>query len=260
MLRTSCLIAVLLLPGISAAQEAPAQPLQELFLTELVYPQEKGEIQLMLGTRIDRARADQSTLVPFTIEYGLTDRWQLEAGWDGYSRDDGAPFQGLTTARLSIGTKYSLMHIAHSGVHAAFGSDVEFPRAGAFADNEGENGVEIEPFVALAVDLPAHVSIFGSAGASFEPGEAADLIDSGERPDDRGTISAGMLWAWHWATLAAEYTNRSDGLPWRLEGAALLTPSVVVHPHGKWELGVGLPIALRGRHQPGIALNVVKEF
>jgi hypothetical protein len=260
MLRTAWLLVMLLLPRISDAQEAPPQPLQELFLTEVVYPQEKGEVQLMLGARIDRARADQSALVPFTIEYGLTDRWQIEAGWDGYSRDHATPLQGLTSARLSVGTKYSLMNIADTGVHAAFGTEVEFPRAGAFAADEGEQGVEIEPFIALAVDLPAHLTAFGSAGASFEPGEAVDLIESGSRPDDRGTISAGMLWVWHWATLAAEYTNRSDGLPWRLDGVALLTPSVVVHPHGKWELGVGLPIALRGHHQAGIAVNVVKEF
>lgn len=260
MLRTWCLIAILLLPRIGAAQQPPEQPLQELFLTELVYPQEKGEIQLMLGTRIDRARPEPSALVPFTIEYGLTDRWQVEAGWDGYSRAEGAPFHGLTTSRLSIGTKYSLMNIAHSRVHAAFGTDVEFPRTGAFADDEGESGMEIEPFIAVAVDLPARLTVFGSAAASIEPQEAADLVEGGNRPDDRGTISAGVLWPWQWATLAAEYTNRSDALPWRLDGAALLTPSIVVHPPRKWELGLGFPIGLRGRHQAGIAVNLVKEF
>jgi hypothetical protein len=62
-------------------------------------------------------------------------------------------------------------------------------------------------------------------------------------------------------TLAAEYTNRSDGLPWRLDGAPLVTPSIVIHPGREWELAAGMPIAVRqGQRQPGLVMNIVKEF
>jgi hypothetical protein len=261
MRRTLCVVALILLPRITRGQEPTPPPLQELFFTEVVYPQEQGETQLTLGSLVDRSRSDLSALMPFTIEYGLTDRWQIEAGWDGYTHFHSAPFRRLRTARLSLGTKYSLMNIAHSRVHAAFGAEVEFPHAGAFAESEGEQGVEVEPFVALAANLVRRVTVIGSAGASFEPREVAEIVEGAERPDDRGTMSAGALLAYRRATVAAEWTNRSDELPWRLDGAPLVTPSIVIHLRGHWEMAAGMPVALRrAQHRPGVAMHIVKEF
>ena len=193
--------------------------------------------------------------------YGVTNRWQIEAGWDGYTQFHRSPFKHLRTARVSVGTKYSLMNIAHSPVHAAFGVDVEFPSADALPDGEGEDDMEIEPFVALAADLRGRVTLFGSIGASVEPKDVTDLVRRGERPDDRGTAGLGALLAFQRATLAAEYTTRSDVLPWRLEGAPLLTPSIAIHPGHKWELAVGMPIGVRqSQRHPGVAGKIVKEF
>ena len=264
MRRTLLLGVLILLPRVAAGQEERRpQPVQELFFTEVVYPQEKGEIQLTFGTLVDRSggRTDKSALMPLSIEYGLTNRWQIQAGWDGHTQFHNSPFKNIRTARVSVGTKYSWMNIARSPVHAAFGMDVEFPRTDTFAEGEGKEGMELEPFVAFASDLPWSVSVFGSVGLSFEPKEIADLAEHAARPDDRGTISFGALKAFHAVTLAAEYTNRSDQLPWRLDGAPLLTPSIVLHPGHQWELSAGLPVALRhGQHQPGLAMNIIKEF
>jgi hypothetical protein len=253
---------LVLLPRLALGQETPRQPLQELFFTEVVYPQEQREVQLTLGLRVDRSRSDLSMLMPLAIEYGLTDRWQIEAGWDGYTQAArSAPITHLRTARVSLGTKYSLMNIAHSRMHAAFGVDAEFPKVDAFAKPEGEAGMEVEPFVALAGDLNARLTLFGSVGASLEPREVRDLATRGQRPDDRGSISFGGLLALQRVTLAAEYTNRSDELPWRLDGAPLVTPSIAVHPGHQWELATGVPIAVRrGQRQPGFAMNIVREF
>jgi hypothetical protein len=252
---------VLLLPRITAAQDPPPQPLQELFFTEVVYPQHKREVQLTLSSLVDRSRSDLPALIPLSIEYGLSDRWQLEGGWDEYTQFHSTPSKQLQTARVSVGTKYSVMNIAHSRVHAAFGIDVEFPHTRAFAEDEGEEGLEIEPFVALAADLPWRVTLFGSAGASLEPREVADIVQRAERPDDKGTASFGALLAFRRVTVATEFTNRSDALPWRLDSAPLVTPSIIIHPGGEWELAAGMPIALaRGHGRPGFAMNIVKEF
>ena len=257
--RALLLAAIILLPREAAAQERP-QPLQELFFTEVVYPQSRHELQLTLGSLVDRARPDRAALVPFSIEYGLTDRWQIEAGWDGYTRFRTAPFRQLRTARMSLGTKYSLMNIAHSPVHAAAGIEVEFTRPGAFAEGEGEEGTEFEPFVAVAADLPGGVTLFASAGASVEKGEVVEVA-RGARPDDRGTISGGALLRVRRVTLAAEYTSRSDQAPWRLGGSPLVTPSLTLHPGHEWEFAVGVPIGVRsGTHRPGLAIHLVKEF
>ena len=238
----------MLFPIVSRAQDSRPQPLQELFLTEVVYPQERGEVQLTLGTLIDRTRFDRAALMPLSIEYGLTDRWQIEGSWDGYTQFHQNPFRHLRSARASVGTKYSFMNIAGSRAHASIGVDVEFPDAGAFED-QGETEIEYEPAIAAAVDLSRRLTLFGSAAASF-----ADVGDS-------GTLSAGALIAFGHVTAALEYTNRSDNLPWRLDGSPLVTPSIVVHPGGLWELGFGMPIGVRaGARRPGLGVHVIKEL
>ena len=260
MRRLCCVIALISLPCVAAAEDA-AQPLQDLFFTEVVYPQDKGETQFTFGTLMDRSEPGTAVLVPFSIEYGLTSRWQVEAGWDGYERLQTGVETRLRTARFSIGTKYSLMNIAGSRMHAAVGVDVEFPHASSFADTEGEDSLDIEPFLAMAVDVGRHVTLFGSATASWKPRDVAAVVTDAIRPEDTGTLSVGGLVAFRRVTMATEYTSRSDELPWRLDGAALLTPSLVIRPAHQWEIAVGTPIGINaGEHQPGIVAHLIREF
>ena len=260
MRQLCCLIAVMSLPRIAAAQDCP-QPLQDLFFTEVVYSQDKGETQLTFGTLMDRSEPGTAMLVPFSVEYGLTNRWQIQGGWAGYARLQTGVAKRLRTARFSIGTKYSLMNMFGSRVHASFGVDVEFPRPSSFADNEGEDSTDIEPFVAMAADVGRHVTLFGSATASWEPHDVAAVVMDVIRPQDSGTLSIGGLVAFRRVTLATEYTSRSDELPWRLDGAALLTPSLVVRPAHQWEIALGTPIGIGvGVHQPGIVAHLIREF
>ncbi len=255
------LVIFVALPRLAIAQpeaQESAQPLQELFLTETVYPQEKGEVQITLGILSDRSRAERPTLLPISIEYGLTNHWQIEGGWDGYTEVSGQPWQQLRTARASVGTKLSFMNVGGSKLHAAIGVDAEFPNADAFPADEGEDGIEIEPMVAMAFDFPLRITVFGSAAASVDAEEVNDLI---QRPDDRGTLSGGALIAFRRIVGALEYTTRSDELPWRLNGGKLLTPSFTVHPGRNWELAVAVPIGINaGQRRPGLALHILKEI
>jgi len=248
-----------MLPRLAIAQEPPAQPLQELFLTEVVYPQERGEVQLTVGSLVDRSAPGTTALTPVSIEYGLTNRWQVEAGWNGY-RQSAPVLSRYRTESVSVGTKYSFMNIAHSHVHAAVGLDADFHPM-AVADNEQADGTEIEPFMSLAVDLPRRVTLFGSVGTGLDSSEVVALFRHGEAPAQSATISVGGLVAFHHLTLTTEYTDRSDSLPWRVDGAPLLTPGVVLHPGGDWEFGLGAPIGMRtGDHTVGLAMHVLKEF
>jgi hypothetical protein len=254
--------ALALLPQMAAGQESQPskQPLQELFFTEVVYPQQKHEVQLTFGTLVDRMRPDKSALARAGVEYGLTDNWQVEAGWDGYSRFHKNPLRHARTERLSIGTKYSWMNIAHSPVHAAAGFEIEFTRADVFPEGEGERGTQLEPFLALAADLPHGITVFGSGGLSLQKDQIIELT-RGHAPDDEGMLSGGMLVQLRRITLAAEYTSRSDEAPWRLNGSPLVTPSLTFHPGGEWELAAGVPTGVRrGSRRPGLALHLVKEF
>lgn len=256
------LTSLLLFPAVAAAQDSPRrQPVQELFFTEVVYPQSRHELQLTLGTFVDRASSDKSALTPFSIEFGISDRLQVEAAWDGYSHFHASPLGHLRTARTSVGAKYSVMNIGGAPIHAAFGLDVEFPRSDVFPEGEGEAGTEFEPFLALALDIGRAVTVFGSGTLSLSRSDVTDTLRTARFPDDPGTISGGALIAVHRITLAGEYTSRSDQAPWRLGGSPLVTPSLIVHPGGEWEVGLGLPVGVRrGARRPGLALHVVKEF
>ena len=260
-MRRPALLAVLvLMPRLAAAQPS-RQPVQELFFTEVVYPQEKRELQLTLGSLVDRTRKDDSALTPVNVEFGLTDRWQLQASWNGYSRFRDNPFPNLRMSRLSVGTKYSWMNIGGSRLHAAAGFDVEFSRRGVFPEGEGEEGTEAEPFLSMALDLGRGVTVFGSGAVSLERKQVVDVLLA-QPPEDTGTISGGLLLRRGRVTLAGEYTSRSDAAPWRIGGSPLVTPSIIVRPGGDWELAVGAPFAVRtsSSHRPGLAMHLIKEL
>jgi hypothetical protein len=60
--KSVCLVLLVLLPAIASAQDQSGrtQPLQELFFTEVVYPQSKHELQLTLGRSwTGRAKTNQ---------------------------------------------------------------------------------------------------------------------------------------------------------------------------------------------------------
>src|SRR5678815_4760688 len=108
----ACLALLACSPAMAAAQERDRPPVQELFLTEVVYAQDKHELQLAFASIIDRSRPDSATLMPLSIEFGLTNHWQIQAdgNWATQSEPAGAS-RNLQTTRFSYGTKYSFMHI-----------------------------------------------------------------------------------------------------------------------------------------------------
>lgn len=71
------------------------QLLNEVFQAETVYPQEEGEVQLLLGPTFSDGDDRNLFQVPFSIEYGITDVWQLEVAWDTFVTRN--PETGATT-------------------------------------------------------------------------------------------------------------------------------------------------------------------
>jgi len=59
--------------------EASKAP-QEVFQTELVFPQEKGETQLTLIPQFNDGDEADVRQLGVVMEYGITDQWQVEAG------------------------------------------------------------------------------------------------------------------------------------------------------------------------------------
>ena len=57
------------------------QPIQELFQTEAVYPQQEGELQFTLLPPYRNSPTREKVEIPMSMEFGITDAWQIEVGW-----------------------------------------------------------------------------------------------------------------------------------------------------------------------------------
>ncbi|KTD19213.1 hypothetical protein EAW55_13635 [Legionella jordanis] len=145
------------------------QMLEEVLRSDVVYPQDKGEIQLSFLPSYFNNREGKTTFFPLEIEYGLTDFWQIDALLDLYqiNRPKEGP-RGAGLGDVAFGTKYSFMNIAHTNYHAALIFDVDLPTGNI---NKGltEGFIAYEPSVAFAKDFPSfhNSQFFGQTGFSF---------------------------------------------------------------------------------------------
>jgi hypothetical protein len=84
------------------AQSEPDQPVQEVFQTELVYPQEKGAFQFTSSSTLGRVNKKFSH--DLSIEYGLTHAWQISLEWETFGRktnEDGLISRGSGDLRFA---------------------------------------------------------------------------------------------------------------------------------------------------------------
>ncbi|HEY7489558.1 MAG TPA: hypothetical protein VIH59_00405, partial [Candidatus Tectomicrobia bacterium] len=138
------------------------QPIQEVFQTDLVYPQGKGEVQLTLTPQFHRAGQSRAWIMPLSIEYGLTDAWQVELEWEMFKhRNPEARSTTFGIGDLEIGTQYSFMHLAGAHFHAAVALHILFP-TGNINDDLTEGFIEYAPSLMLARDCPGlnHLQLF----------------------------------------------------------------------------------------------------
>lgn len=149
------------------AQDHVDQPLQQVFQTELVYPQEKGAFQLTSAATFGRENKKFSN--DLALEYGLTHAWQVELEWESFARkrtDDGLMLHG--SGDLRLGTKYSFMNMRGSNFHSAVGFELGLPGA---SEKKGisERKIEYEPYVIVAKDFPklSRLQLFSQLGLNF---------------------------------------------------------------------------------------------
>ena len=142
-----------ILSGPASAQESPkpAQPVQELFFTEVVYPQSRHEVQLTLGSFVDRTSADKSALAPVSVEFGLTDRLQLEGAWYGYSHYHDDPLRAEVVLHGDV-LCFDLCDIS-----------VQILQSVRFGIKDGRQGCALNPFLAGPIAVEVETSGAGSA-------------------------------------------------------------------------------------------------
>jgi len=241
-------------PVVPAARIVRQQPLQELFRSEVVYPQEKGEVQLTFVTDFEKFDGGSTVSLPAGFEFGLTGAWQVGAAILPYTRVRLADHVESGRGGVSIGTKYSFMNIRGSGVHAAVGLEAEFQH-GPSAEGVVETGHEVESFAVAAIDLPRRAGVFAHVGVI----SARSPLGEGD-PAGRLNWTIGGLIALAHCTLATELSFLNDRGFRRGVGGTYITPSVTLHPRDRWELSAGVPIGLTPRSNSyGLVAHLIYE-
>lgn len=223
-------------------EEESKQPIQEVFQTELVYPQEKGEIQLTVVPRFQEGDdRDVYGLFPFVVEYGFTDYWQIELEWDAFVHQRAADGNSSGIGDLEIGTKLSWMNILDSNFHAAVGLGIGLP-TGNPTNEIGEGMLEFEPLFIVAKDFPKlnNSQLFTQVGA----GVVTRLRGAEEEAHEISWNSGFFVpfWQLRYTTEFNWTTNQWNG---GSEDDMYLTPGLVWDLPGTWEVGVGAPIGLK---------------
>jgi hypothetical protein len=218
----------------SVAQDERDQPLQEVFQTELVYPQEKGSFQFESASTFGNKSFSNS----LTVEYGLTHAWQIDLQWESFARKQTT--EGLIahgSGDLSIGTKYSFMNIGGSHFHGAVGFELGVPAA-SVKKGISEGQIKYEPYVVVARDFPrlSRLQLFSQLGVSFAHSVTPSTALNGKTIE----WANGMFVPYRHVRFTTEI-NWSKGPN---ENILYLTPGFIWKLPRDFEFGVGLPLGL----------------
>ncbi len=219
------------------------QYIQEVFQTELVYPQEKNEVQFTLAPNFQKKTDSKYYQIPFKIEYGITNAWQIELEWNSFQTLSAPSKKTLTgVGDMQLGTKYSFMNINNTNVHAAIGFEVQLP-LGDETKELSEGLFEYEPYIILAWDIPKlnYLQLFTQTGISF-----AQHTDEDEEAHEL-YVNVGFFMPIKHIVFTSEInwtTNEWNGGD---ENQLYYTPGIVFKLGNNWESGVGMPIGLNSR-------------
>ena len=219
--------------------------MQELFRSEVVYPQEKGELQVTVApTWVGRSEASLRT--PVALEYGITGSWQL-----------GMKLAGGEEA-VEAGVKKAFMNLRGSGTHLAIGLE-----AGLERDAETESVLAYRPYVVPAKDLArGRGQIFGQVGLRRDS-RCQETVDA-------PPAGAGIGWSAGAIFKSADFAFTHE-IDWEsvestraAPGRAIYwTPGAVWRRPGEdiWEIAAGVSVGLTRRAGPFcFMVKITHEF
>jgi hypothetical protein len=241
------------------------RPIEELFKTDVIYPQEVGELELELASAYQNHAGEDKWTLPVSLEYGLTDSWQVEGGWDSlvqrYPKNQ-TVVRGV--GDLELGTQYSFMNISGSSFHIAPRFSIQVP-VGDVNKGLSEGFLEYEPAVILARDVPElhHTQFFTEIGAGLvqrvnRPKDTADADPAAHEAN----LGSGflVLFPKSAATLEFNWANNK----WNHHGTEndlYVTPGCLWRARRNMEIGLGIPIGLNNRSDRfDVMAHLVWEF
>jgi hypothetical protein len=217
--------------------------LEEVVGATVVYPQERGEIQLNLEPSYVRRREDHLGILFYEVEIGATDWLQLELGWTGpVIRGGGEVATDVGVGDLELGTQLTWMRMRGSPFSGAVAFETNIP-LGRYTTTVSEGVIEHEAFVTFAVDSPTgRAQVFTNVGAELSAEEQA-----------RPFINAGVIGA-------AAFTRPYLVVSYSPEAAYFVPGVSLVLPKG-WEVIAGVAVGLSRISDPiGVGLILVYEF
>jgi hypothetical protein len=255
---------LVLLATLLGAGAAPAQadydwrpPLQDLFRTDLVFPQEQGELQLGTFPTWGDGPAGSAFVLPIGVEYGITDSLQIEAEWDAYIHADAEEDEesGSGQGNLQVGFMYSWIDIQDSGFHTAAGFEYEFASGDPEFQEGGfrEDAQELFLIFAKDLDVTSRRQLFLQVGVEFRkdrrPATAIgsgdlDLDQEGESESSEGHdpnvwfANLGGYTTWG-ATVMSLEINLSEDAEERY-----VTPGITYQPAEGFEIGLGVAVGV----------------
>ena len=229
---------------------------EDLFQSDAVYPQERGEVQLAIAPSYETDGGMRSTAFVLQAQGGLTNVLQLEAEWDGPVRS-GQAGSGYTwdVGNLTVGPRIIFKCPRSSPYHVALGLKVELP----IGSENGDRRFGIEAGAIFARDVPAiraHVFTGLSIAAPLGRGDggvgASGATDAGTSVvwDSGLFVRAGVFRA------TGEFTVSRDAA---VQTDLYVTPGVIWHSP-PWEIGLGVPIPLTRGASRGAQMHFVYAF
>jgi len=241
------------------------RPIEELFKTDVVYPQEKGELEVEVASLYQNQRGGDSWTAPLSLEYGLTDNWQVESEWDSFTRhrsSDGSVASGI--GDLELGTQYSFMNVGGSLFHIAPRFSIGIP-LGNVNKELSEGFLEYEPAVIVARDFPQlhRTQVFAEIGAGFVQ-RVKRPVDADDAEPAAHELNLGTGFFTLFAHGAATFEFNCNNNTWNRHGTEndlYATPGAILRVARNVEIGLGIPIGLnKGSDRFDVMAHVVWEF
>lgn len=246
------LLAALFLPlsfaGAQETNESRRLP-QELAITRSVVVQDADEFQSTAGFRYFRFPDEKHTTAEAEFEYGLTDRWELDAEvpYEFVKPNRERSVDGIGDVETAV--RYAVVPVDRQPVAITAGLGVGIPTGDRVRDL-GEGRLTMEPFFTASTWL-------GRFNAQLNCGWQRAVTDAGEEPRDEFTYNVAIMYPVDRWFLALE----GDGTSTRETTAYTITPEVVCRLAKNMEFLVGVPVGVTGDGADyGVVVEVTLEL
>lgn len=226
------------------ADDDDARLLEEVLGATVVYPQEKGEIQLNLAPSytLERERGRHIGRVNYEVEVGVTNWLQFDVEWTApiILGAVGGP-TAVGVGDVELGTQLTWMRMRGSPWSGALAFEATVPVRREESDFS-EGTVSYEPYITLAVDPPTgRAQVFTNLGIELSSEEAQPFLNA-------GVIGAASLTRPH---LVVSCTAQEA---YAVPGVAFVLPA-------GWELLMGVSVGLSRASDPiGVGLLLIYEI